>query len=50
MIETKNPAAVTLGRLGGSATSRAKKASSRANGKLGGWPKHKKNQKAKKNP
>lgn len=35
----KNPAAVELGRLGGSVKSKAKKKSSRANGKLGGRPK-----------
>ena len=35
----KNPAAVALGRLGGKATSEAKAAAARANGKLGGRPK-----------
>jgi hypothetical protein len=34
----KNPHAVALGRLGGSVTSKAKKISSRENGKLGGRP------------
>lgn len=35
----KNPAAVELGRLGGCVKSKAKKKSSRVNGKLGGRPK-----------
>lgn len=35
----KNPAAVTLGRLGGQATSEAKAATARANGAKGGRPK-----------
>lgn len=34
----KNPAAVALGRLGGSAKSEAKARASAANGKLGGRP------------
>ena len=34
----KNPHAVALGKLGGSATSERKVAASRANGKLGGRP------------
>ena len=34
----KNPAAVALGKLGGSAKSKAKAKASRANGKLGGRP------------
>ena len=38
----KNPAAVPLGRLGGSVTSRPKAAAARQNAKLGGWPKGKK--------
>ena len=37
----KNPAAVALGRKGGSATSKAKADASRENGKLGGRPKDK---------
>jgi hypothetical protein len=37
----KNPAAVALGRLGGAKKSTAKSAASRANGKLGGRPKKK---------
>ena len=35
----KNPAAVSLGRLGGKATSEAKRRAVRENGKLGGRPK-----------
>jgi hypothetical protein len=35
----KNPAAVALGKLGGSSKSPAKQESSRKNGKLGGRPK-----------
>ena len=35
----KNPAAQSLGRLGGQAKSAAKTAAVRANAKLGGWPK-----------
>lgn len=38
-LPKKNPAAVALGSLGGKSTSEAKKAASRANGKLGGKPK-----------
>lgn len=38
-IIEKNPAAVSLGKLGGSAKSAKKAKSSRANGKLGGRPK-----------
>lgn len=38
-MKRKNPAAVALGRLGGSIKSRAKAKSSKANGKLGGRPK-----------
>lgn len=38
----KNPAAVALGRLGGSAKSEAKAKAVRENGKLGGRPKKKK--------
>lgn len=38
---TKNPAAVTLGRLGGRAKSAAKAEAARRNGKLGGRPKKK---------
>lgn len=37
----KNPAAVTLGRLGGKATSEAKTRAVRENAKLGGWSKGK---------
>ena len=36
---TKNPAAVALGRLGGSAKSEAKAKAARLNGKKGGRPK-----------
>jgi hypothetical protein len=36
----KNPAAVELGRIGGSATSEAKKKAARENAKKGGRPKH----------
>ena len=36
----KNPAAVALGKLGGSVKSAAKARASRANGKLGGRPKN----------
>lgn len=39
VIGTRNPAAVALGRLGGSARSEAKTAAVRENGKRGGWPK-----------
>jgi len=35
----KNPAAVSLGKLGGKSTSEAKQAAARANGKKGGRPK-----------
>lgn len=35
-------AAAALGRLGGKSKSRAKRAASKRNGKLGGWPKGKK--------
>lgn len=38
MAQHKNPAAVALGKLGGSVTSPAKAAASRANGKKGGRP------------
>ena len=38
----KNPAAVTLGKLGGRAKSEAKTKAARVNGKKGGWPKGKK--------
>jgi len=37
----KNPAAVELGRLGGKATSEAKRKAARKNGKKGGRPKKK---------
>jgi hypothetical protein len=37
----KNPAAQSLGRLGGQAKSAAKTAAVRENAKLGGWPKGK---------
>lgn len=40
-MSTKNPAAVTLGRLGGQATSEAKARAAKANAKKGGWPKGK---------
>jgi len=43
----KNPAAVALGKLGGSAKSPAKTASARINSLLGGWPKGKKRGKKK---
>ena len=39
--QTKNPAAVSLGRLGGSVKSEAKANASRENGKKGGRPKSK---------
>jgi hypothetical protein len=39
---TKNPAAVSLGRLGGSAKTQAKIAAARSNGKKGGRPRKKK--------
>lgn len=39
---TKNPAAVALGRLGGSVKSEAKTIAARANGKKGGRPKEEK--------
>lgn len=42
MSETKNRAAVMLGRRGGKATSDAKAAAARENGKLGGRPRKKK--------
>lgn len=38
---SKNPAAVALGKIGGSAKSDKKSKSSAANGKKGGWPKGK---------
>ena len=38
----KNPAAVALGKLGGSAKSKRKAVAARANAKLGGWPKGRK--------
>lgn len=38
----KNQAAVALGKLGGSATSRRKTAAARRNAKLGGWVKGRK--------
>lgn len=38
----KNPAAVALGRLGGSATSKSKTKAARLNAKKGGWPKGRK--------
>jgi len=38
----KNPAAVALGKLGGSATSKRKAFAARENAKLGGWPKGRK--------
>jgi hypothetical protein len=41
-MTNKNPAAQSLGRLGGLAKSAAKTAAVRANGKLGGRPKKKK--------
>lgn len=37
-----NPAAQTLGRLGGKARSAAKTAAARKNAKKGGWPKGRK--------
>ena len=39
MKPSKNPAAVALGRLGGSVNSRAQNEARKRNGKLGGWPK-----------
>lgn len=39
MAQSKNPAAVALGKLGGKATSEKKASSSRENGKKGGRPK-----------
>lgn len=39
----KDPDAVRLGRKGGKVSSPAKIAAAKANGKLGGYPKHKKN-------
>jgi len=38
----KNQAAVALGKLGGSVTSRRKAIAARRNAKLGGWPKGRK--------
>jgi hypothetical protein len=39
-VPRKNTAAVTLGRKGGKATSEAKTAAARANGRKGGRPKN----------
>lgn len=47
MKNQKNPSAVALGRLGGSATSKRKANAARENAKLGGWPKGKKRGKRK---
>jgi hypothetical protein len=41
MNEQKNPAAVSLGRLGGSAKTSAQAEASRKNGRLGGRPRKK---------
>lgn len=41
-MKNKNPAAQTLGRLGGKVKSKAKAKAARDNGKLGGRPKRKK--------
>lgn len=38
-MTTTHPAAVALGRLGGSARTKLKAAAARANARLGGWPK-----------
>lgn len=46
MKKKKNPAAVTLGRMGGLAKSDRKTAANRKNGKLGGRPKKKVEEKA----
>jgi len=40
-MKHKNPAAVALGRLGGSRATEAQRAAARRNGKLGGKPKRK---------
>lgn len=40
-MKQKNPAAVALGRLGGSRATEAQRAAARRNGKLGGKPKRK---------
>jgi hypothetical protein len=42
MDELKNPAAVALGRLGGSANTTAQNAARAKNAKKGGWPKGRK--------
>jgi hypothetical protein len=43
-MESKNPHAVALGRLGGQQTSEAKTRAARENGRKGGRPKGKKHQ------
>ena len=50
MPQPKNPAAVALGRLGGSVKSPKKAASSRENAKKGGWPKGRKRTPKEPNP
>lgn len=42
MRNKKNPAAVALGKKGGSRSSEAKSVAARLNAKKGGWPKGKK--------
>jgi hypothetical protein len=44
-MENKNPAAVALGRLGGSANTKAQNEARKKNGRLGGRPKKKKENK-----
>jgi hypothetical protein len=49
MTEKKNPSAVALGRLGGSAATAAQKAAARRNGRKGGRPRMKKTETTKGN-